>query len=75
MQVFQRHLYCPHTDSMLVALPAEPGALQGYDPSLAIVDELHVVTEEVYEAMRPPPGSATGPWRWRSRPPPLTPSR
>ena len=36
---------------MLVALPAEPGALQGYDPSLAVVDELHVVTDEVYEAM------------------------
>ena len=51
LQVFQRHLYAPHTDSLLVALPAEPGALQGYDPSLAVVDELHVVTEDVYEAM------------------------
>jgi phage terminase large subunit-like protein len=51
IQVFQRHLYVPHTDSLLVALPAEPGALQGYDPSLAIVDELHVVTDEVFEAM------------------------
>ena len=51
LQVFQRHLYVPHTDSLLVALPAEPGALQGYDPSLAVVDELHVVTDEVYEAM------------------------
>jgi phage terminase large subunit-like protein len=50
-QVFQDRLYAPHTDSLLVPLPAVHGALQGYDPSLAIVDELHVVTDEVYEAM------------------------
>ena len=42
-QVFQSRLYVPHTDSTLVVLPAEPGALQGWNPSLAIVDELHVV--------------------------------
>jgi hypothetical protein len=34
-----------------MALPADPGALQGWDPSLAIVDELHVVTDDTYEAM------------------------
>jgi phage terminase large subunit-like protein len=50
-QIFRDRLYVPHTDSLLVPLPAEHGALQGYDPSLAIVDELHVVTDEVYEAM------------------------
>lgn len=50
-QIFQNRLYVPHTDSYLYPLPAEPGALQGYDPSLAIVDELHVVTEQVWEAM------------------------
>jgi phage terminase large subunit-like protein len=51
VQVFQRHLYVPHTDSLFMALAAEDQGLQGYDPSLAIVDELHVVTDEVYEAM------------------------
>jgi phage terminase large subunit-like protein len=51
VQVFQRHLYVPHTDSIFMALAAEDQGLQGYDPSLAIVDELHVVTPEVYEAM------------------------
>ncbi len=51
VQIFKDRLYVPHTDSMLVPLPAEPGALQGYDPSLAVVDELHVVTTDVYDAM------------------------
>lgn len=50
-QIFQNRLYVPETDSTLYPLPAEPGALQGYDPSLAIVDELHVVTEAVWEAV------------------------
>jgi phage terminase large subunit-like protein len=51
VQVFRDRLYVPHTDSLLIPLPAEYGALQGYDPSLAIVDELHVVDERVWEAM------------------------
>jgi phage terminase large subunit-like protein len=50
-QVFQSRLYVPRTDSTLVVLPAEPGALQGWNPSLAIVDELHVVTRDVWEAV------------------------
>lgn len=50
-QVFQSRLYVPYTDSTLVVLPAEPGALQGWNPSLAIVDELHVVTRQVWDAV------------------------
>jgi phage terminase large subunit-like protein len=50
-QVFQDRLYAPHSDSTLTVLPAEPGALQGFDPSLCIVDELGFVTEPVWEAM------------------------
>jgi phage terminase large subunit-like protein len=49
-QVYQDRLYVPATDSTLRPLPAEPSALHGYDPSLLIVDELHVVTERVWEA-------------------------
>jgi phage terminase large subunit-like protein len=49
-QIFQDRLYVPHTDSVLRPLPAEPGALLGYNPSLLIVDELAVVTEDVWEA-------------------------
>lgn len=51
VQVFTDRLYVPRTDSQLMPLPAEPAALQGWDPSLVIVDELHVVTEPVWDAM------------------------
>jgi phage terminase large subunit-like protein len=48
---FKDHLEVPHTGSTLFALPAEPAALQGWDPSLCVVDELHVVRDDVFEAM------------------------
>ena len=51
VQIFRDRLYYPETDSLLIPLPTEYAALQGYDPSLAIVDELHVVDERVWEAM------------------------
>jgi phage terminase large subunit-like protein len=51
VQVFQDRLYVPRTDSVMMPLPAEPGALQGYDPTLMIVDELHVVNRAVWEAV------------------------
>lgn len=51
VQVYSDRLYLPHNDASLLPLPAEPGALHGHDPSLLIVDELHVVTEQVWEAV------------------------
>lgn len=50
------HIYAdkiriPHSDSTMIALPADPAALHGWDASLLIVDELHVVTEAVWEAV------------------------
>lgn len=51
VHVYSDRIYIPQTDSELRPLPAEPAALQGYDPSLMIVDELHVVTEQVWEAV------------------------
>ncbi len=48
--IFRDRLYLPENDATLLPLPAEPGALHGHDPSLLIVDELHVVTREVWEA-------------------------
>lgn len=39
------------TDSVLEPLPAEGDRLQGRNPSLAVVDELHVVAEETWDAM------------------------
>lgn len=41
----------PFNDGLLQILPADAAALQGWRPSLAIIDELHVVTVEIYEAM------------------------
>src|SRR5215207_4748077 len=49
--IFADRLYVPETDSLLLPLPAEPGALHGHDPSLLVVDELHVVTEDVWTAV------------------------
>lgn len=49
--VYKDRLVVPHTDSVMLALPADPGALHGWDPSLLIVDELHVVTPAVWEAV------------------------
>jgi len=51
VQVYADRLYLPENDATLLPLPAEPGALHGHDPSLLIVDELHVVTESVWEAV------------------------
>ena len=50
-QIYADRIVVPHTDSVLLPLPAEPGALHGFDPALLVVDELHVVTEEVWEAV------------------------
>lgn len=51
VQVYADRIYVPHTDSELRTLPAEPGALQGWDPTVLIVDELHVVDPRVWEAV------------------------
>ena len=50
-QIFADRIVVPHNDAVLLPLPAEPGALHGFDPALLIVDELHVVTEAVWEAV------------------------
>ena len=51
VQVYADRLYVPENDATLLPLPAEPGALHGFDPSLMVIDELHVVTEAVWEAV------------------------
>lgn len=50
-QIYADRIVVPHNDSLLLPLPAEPGALHGHDPSLLIVDELHLVTEATWEAV------------------------
>lgn len=49
--VYADRIVYPATDSVLEPLPAEGDRLQGRNPSLAVVDELHVVREETWDAM------------------------
>lgn len=49
--IYQDRIVVPERDSILLPLPADPGALHGHDPSLLVVDELHVVDERVWEAV------------------------
>lgn len=51
VKVYQDRIETPWNGGVLMPLPAEPAALQGWDPSLTIVDELHVVRRETWEAM------------------------
>ncbi|MFQ1002536.1 terminase TerL endonuclease subunit [Modestobacter sp. SSW1-42] len=56
VHVYGDRIVVPNTGAELRTLPADVGALQGWDPTLMLVDELHVVTEDVWEAV----SSATG---------------
>lgn len=49
--IYKDKIVVPENDATLVPLPADPSALHGWDPSLLIVDELHVVTPAVWEAI------------------------
>lgn len=49
--IYQDRIVVPDRNSTLVPLPADPAALHGWDPSLLVVDELHVVTRDVWEAV------------------------
>lgn len=49
--IYADRIVLPENDGLLLPLPADPGALHGHDPSLLVVDELHVVTEQVWEAV------------------------
>jgi phage terminase large subunit-like protein len=51
VQVFASKLVVPERGASFVCLPAEPKRLEGLDPSLAIVDELGVVSRDVYEVL------------------------
>ncbi|MEJ7634310.1 terminase large subunit [Aeromicrobium sp.] len=50
-KILKDRIEVPGTNGILMPLPAEEAALQGWDPSLCLVDELHVVTRPVFESM------------------------
>ncbi len=51
VQTFQSRLVVPERGASFVCLPAEPRRLEGLDPTLAILDEIGVVSREVYEVI------------------------
>lgn len=51
VQVYSDRMTVPQNDGTFFPLPAEPDALNGWDATLIVVDELHVVTREVWEAI------------------------
>ena len=50
-KVYGDKLVVPGNNGLLMPLPSDIGALQGWAPSLAVVDELHTVSAEVWESM------------------------
>jgi phage terminase large subunit-like protein len=48
--IFKDSIRVPSCDGTFASLPADPAALHGWDPTLLIADELHVVSEQVWEA-------------------------
>ncbi len=51
VQVFQNKLVVPERGATFTCLPAEPRRLEGLNPSLAILDEIGVISPEVYEVV------------------------
>ncbi|HSJ21381.1 MAG TPA: terminase large subunit, partial [Nocardioidaceae bacterium] len=51
VEVFKDRLDVPERGASFVCLPAEPKRLEGLDPTLAILDEIGVVSREVYEVV------------------------
>jgi len=54
--IFKDRIECPATGGVLRALPSIETALHGRDPNLLILDELHLVSPEIWEACQ----TATG---------------
>lgn len=51
VQVFKDRLVVPERGASFVCLPAEAKRLEGLDPSLAILDEIGVISRDVYEVV------------------------
>lgn len=50
-KILKDRLVVPGNNGVLMNLPSDPDSLHGYGPSLCVVDELHVVSDEVWEQM------------------------
>lgn len=50
-KILKDRLVVPGNNGVLMNLPSDKDSLHGYGPSFCVVDELHVVDEEVWEQM------------------------
>ena len=50
-QLFQDRIYVPETDSVLEPLPANAKNLQGRNPSVSLIDEVHVTDADTWDAL------------------------
>ncbi len=51
VQVFQDRIYHPDSDSVLEPLPANPRNIQGRNPSVSLIDEVHVTDADTWDAL------------------------
>lgn len=51
VQTYKDRLVVPERGASFTCLPAEPKRLEGLDPTLAILDEIGVISREVYEVV------------------------
>lgn len=70
-KVYSDRIAIPATGSEMFPLPANEGALQGFDPSVAIVDELAYVPPEVWESVTGATGKRDQSLVWAISTPPL----
>ncbi len=49
--IYKDQLYLPARGASFAVLPAEPKRLEGLDPTLAIIDEIGVVSRDAFEVM------------------------
>lgn len=50
-KIFADRIEVPGRDGVMTPYPAEPDGIHGASPVLALVDEMHVVTQELWEVM------------------------
>ncbi|SER12262.1 Phage terminase-like protein, large subunit, contains N-terminal HTH domain [Microlunatus flavus] len=70
-KVYSDRITVPITGSEMFPLPANEGALQGFDPSFAVVDELAYVPPEVWESVTGATGKREQSLVWAISTPPL----
>lgn len=69
--LYQDQIWYPATDSRMFPLPANEGALQGYDPTFAVIDEAAFLSPETIEAVLGATGKRETSLVWAISTPPM----